>query len=685
MLYKFKEYDRTEPLRGHLNMGGSDPKGERIDVTSLYFERGGKPYIGVMGEYHFSRAKREDWYRELCKMKAGGITVVSTYLFWIYHEEIEGEFDFSGDLDIRQFILDAKRAGLNAIIRIGPWAHGECRNGGFPDWLLEKPYKLRDSNPGYMEKARIWYERIYEQVRGLFYKDGGNIIGIQFENEFTDNAEHLSDLKKLALEIGYDAPIYTVTGWNSAAGAKIPVDEVVPVFGGYVEAPWENHMNQLPPSSHYFFNRMRNDSAIGTDLIAQTASDGWQLPYERYPFATCELGGGIQPTHHRRPIIKAMDIYALSLVKLGCGNNLIGYYMYHGGTNKIGKLSTLNESKATGYPNDYAVLSYDFQAPLSEYGEARGQYGLLNMLHMFAQDFGDITAPMEAVDAELQVENSDTSSLRYNMRTNGRSGFVFVNHYQRLSRLEDVENVVIDTGEVEFPAIDVRGDICFFMPFNMDIGGTVLKYATAQPLCRVKNAYFFAAIDGIRPEYQFEDGNVFTPEPGFDSAFDINGISVVTLSGEQAKYARKLSDKLYIGCHCNIYEYDGNICAIEDGVFSYMVWNGSGFDKKFAEHGFRQAEAVFENVEEPFIPAYIDELNIGGKRARTWKRITVSGDEGFIEIPDKCDVSQLYVNGELAADNYYYGKPWRVPASLLYNKECYLVTSEMKDDFYKEF
>ena len=52
---------------------------------------------------------------------------------------------------------------------------------------------------------------------------------------------------------------------------------------------------------------MRNDSAIGTDLIAKTQSDGWQLPYERYPFAKCELGGGIEVTHHRRPIIKPMD------------------------------------------------------------------------------------------------------------------------------------------------------------------------------------------------------------------------------------------------------------------------------------------------------------------------------------------------------------------------------------------
>lgn len=231
MLYQFKEYQKSEILTNHLNIGGENPDGEKIDVTSLYFTRNGKPWIGVMGEYHFVRDSQNLWYRELCKMRAGGITIAATYLFWIYHEEMEGTFDFTGDRDIRRFILDAQRAGLDVVIRIGPWVHGECRNGGLPDWLIHKPYQLRDNNSEYMEKVRIWYEKIYEQVQGLFYKDGGNIIGIQFENELIDKPEHLLALKELALDIGFHAPIYTVTGWNSVYGAKIPVDDVVPVFG----------------------------------------------------------------------------------------------------------------------------------------------------------------------------------------------------------------------------------------------------------------------------------------------------------------------------------------------------------------------------------------------------------------------------------------------------------------------
>ena len=670
MIYKFKEFKDEPLLINHLNMGGKNPKGEEINVTSRYFTRNGKPWIGVMGEFHFSRYSRENWHRELAKMKAGGITIVSTYLFWIYHEEIEGKMDFGGDNDIRAFIEECKDVGLDVVIRIGPWAHGECRNGAFPDWLLKKDYKLRDNNEEYLAIVKKWYQSIYNEVKGLFYKDGGNIIAVQIENEFVDNAEHLAKLKEIAVECGFIAPIYTVTGWNSASGAKIPVDEVVPVFGGYCEAPWENHMNRLSPSPHYFFNRMRNDSAIGTDLIAKTQSDGWQLPYERYPFATCELGGGIEVTHHRRPIIKPMDIYAVSLVKLGDGNNLVGYYMYHGGTNKIGELSTFNETKATGYPNDYPILSYDFQAPLSEYGEVREQYGLLNMLHMFVNDFGEEFAPMIAVDSANSVEADDTNSLRYGMRTNGKSGFVFVNHYQRLTELADIENTVISAGNVEFPPIDVKGEVSFFMPFNMKMGDSVLEYATAQPLCKCDDTYFFAEIPNIKAEYKFSKGSA----------------NIVTVPFENAKYMRKLNGTVYIGGGCNLYEENGQIHSVEDGEYICQKWNGSEFETLKIGQSAKQSNVEITGVENaPFEPKYKEELCIGGERKLTWKKINVDGRYGFAEIDYVGDVAQIYADGELVADDYYYGKTWRVPCKLLYGKECYMVISEMKDDFYKEF
>ncbi|MDM8794736.1 hypothetical protein QU875_28740, partial [Klebsiella pneumoniae] len=168
-----------------------------------------------------------------------------------------------------------------------------------------------------------------------------------------------------------EAPIYTATGWNATYGAAIPERDVLPVFGGYADAPWEEHTRQLEPVSHYFFLPARNDHSIGKDLIIakETDDDVFQMKYDLYPFATCEIGPGVQVTHHRRPVISPDDAASLAMVKIGCGNNMPGYYMYRGGTNPIGQKHTMQESKATGYPNDLPVRSYDFQAPIGEFGQ----------------------------------------------------------------------------------------------------------------------------------------------------------------------------------------------------------------------------------------------------------------------------------------------------------------------------
>ncbi len=683
MVYQFQKYEPTQLKRGHLRLGGSDPQGRRIDVTNLYLERDGKPWIGVMGEFHFSRCPREKWYGELCKMKAGGITTVASYLFWIHHEEIEGEFDFSGNLDIRAFVELTAKAGMDMVLRVGPWAHGECRNGGFPDWLVQKGFPLRENHPEYLALVRVWLEKIYEQVKGLFYKDGGNIIAVQLENELTDNAEHLLRLKQMAQEIGFDVPLYTVTGWNSSYGAKIPVKEVFPVFSAYVDAPWAEHTRQLPPSEHYVFEKKRNDASVGSDLIRVVDEDGWRLPYEEYPFATCELGPGLEPTHHRRPIVSGMDAYAMSLVKLGVGNNLIGYYMYHGGTNPLGKRSSFNETRATGYPNDYPILSYDFQAPLSEYGEVREQYRLLNLLHLFAQDFGEKLAPMEAVNGREKVEPGDGTSLRYCMRTDGESGFVFVNHYQRLGHIADLEDVVIDTGSVKFPPISVKGDIAFFMPFALCLGGERLEYATAQPICVCGDTVFFAEIPGVPARYRFAGQEERQGSAAFPEGVSIlteGGLRIVTLPWDRARFARKLGGVLYVGDGCDLYEQDGRILSVEGGEYRYVRWTGDTFAEQ-ADGEPKQAArlTVTPLREQPLHSPYEEELHIGGERKVAWSELAVDSPEGFVQVAYEGDVAQIYADGQLAADDYYYGRPWRVPAALLFGKKCFLAVSELRD------
>ena len=682
-VYGFEPYAPQEIINDGFGLGGSSPDGGTIEVNSAYIMRDGKPYIDVMGEFHYVRCPREAWRRELCKMRDGGVRTVAAYVFWIYHEETEGEFCFEGRRDLRAFVLEAADVGLDVMIRIGPWAHGECRNGGFPDWLLKKGCRTRSNDPEYLSLVRRFYEKIAEQTAGLYYSDGGPITGVQLENELVSNATHIDELRRIAIEVGINAPIYTATGWNSRYGARIPESGVLPVFGAYPEAPWSNSRDKLPPPQCYAFSRNRNDSAIGVDIMKDTDKDGWRLPYERYPFATCELGGGIQVTHHRRPIISPMDVYALSLTKLGCGNNLIGYYMYHGGTNMIGK-TTLQESRATGYPNDYPILNYDFQAPISEYGECREHYGLLNMLHMFARDFGDILAPMSAVLPVWPAAPDDLCSLRYAMRTDGESGFVFVNHHVHAYELADHTSVVINALGAAFPPIDVKGSCAFFMPVKMKLGRHELKYAVCQPICREGSAYFFSAIDGISPEYCV-DGEIIRAGGG-RSVISLGDVRIVTLPPDEAVYLRRVGGAVRIGRGCNIYECGGRIECAEGGEFEYDTWNGTGFDTERAGVPEENADiAIYKLPSPPIAPSHPEELAIGGERRIDWYRVEVTSDRGIVQIGLCGDVLQLYADGELAADLYYYGKPWRLPASLLYGRECYIAVSEMRDDFYREF
>ena len=123
-----------------------------------------------------------------------------------------------------------------------------------------------------------------------------------------------------------------------------------------------------------------------------------------------------------------------------------------------------------------SILPFGFPKRHSSF-VVRDQYRLLNLIHLFVNDFGQILAPMDNVGSTMDVSADDLTSLRYAMRTDGRSGFVFINHHQRLAELEDTKDVVIDTGSVVFPSISVTGDKAFFLPFNMDTVAGNLVYA----------------------------------------------------------------------------------------------------------------------------------------------------------------------------------------------------------------
>lgn len=173
---------------GHLAMGGTNPNGKRIDVNSYYMSIAGQPVVPVTGEFHFSRYPAEQWEEEIVKMKAGGVTVIPTYVFWSLHEPNEGEWHWDGQYNLRQFVELCGKHSMPVIVRIGPFCHGEIRNGSIPDWAFTKPMDIHSNDPLYLSYARKLYSQIATQLKGLYYKDGGPIIGCQIENEHQHSA-----------------------------------------------------------------------------------------------------------------------------------------------------------------------------------------------------------------------------------------------------------------------------------------------------------------------------------------------------------------------------------------------------------------------------------------------------------------------------------------------------------------
>jgi len=496
------------PMSGHLKMGNPGPAGKEILLNSKYITIGGKPIVPVMGEIHFSRCPKAEWEDRILKMKANGINIIATYVFWIHHEEIEGQFDWSGDKDFRSFIQLCQKHNLYVYPRIGPWCHGEVRNGGTPDWILSKKDLVdRSNNSLYQQYAERWYKAIAAQMEGLYYKDGGPIIGIQLENEYrrgpSGNA-HILWLKQTAQKYGMDVPMYTVTGWGNAS---VPQDEVVPLFGGYPEEPWQTDLLPAKENLNFTFEAPMNDEGIGAEVAGKEGKSA--TDHSRYPYLTCEIGVGNQISYHRRPILNQYDGLAIATAKTGSGSNLPGYYVFTGGSNPVGTLTTLEENQdETGYWNQYCDISYDFQAAIGETGELAPSYHQVKKLHYFLNEFGDRLAPMTPVIPKGQKPKE---LLQWSVRVNGNDGFVFGMNYYR-NNIKPMQkgvqfNILLPEGPLTFPSkpVDIKDSCIFIWPFNFDMEGIRLKYATAQPLCQTaQGQWFFIQNLGIEPEFCFD-------------------------------------------------------------------------------------------------------------------------------------------------------------------------------------
>ena len=533
-----KPVPEVHPVKATMGTSRS-PSGSTLLANSQFLTRDGKPWIPVMGELHYSRLPERDWESAILKMKAAGVDIISAYIIWIHHEQHEGSFDWKGRKDLRHFAELCGKHGVLLYPRIGPWAHAEVRNGGIPDWVLKRG-PVRENDPLYLAEVGRLYAEIGQQLHGLYWKDGGPIVGIQLENEYRSRGpgkgdDHIRTLKAMAIKQGMDVPFYTVTGWD---GAAIPLDAALPVFGGYADAPWSDSPAKLPPAEVYAF-RLLNRAGGAMGIVGGGGQSSADV-YRGTPFLTAEVGGGIQDTYFRRPVVTPDDIAAMASVMVGSGANLLGYYMFHGGRNPEGGDITLQESQATGYPTDLPVKSYDFQAPLSPDGEERPSLRRLKLLNYFLNDFGGLLAPMSPRGAAVQPTGpDDLDTPRVVARTEGDRGFLFFNNYVRGTQMPARRNVSIElalpkrTLHIPDAPIDLPDGAYGIWPVNLDLNGTILRYSTAQLFKRAGTAakpyYFFFGLPGIRSEFAFE-GDVQARSSGGKIKFKLadSGLTIIT-------------------------------------------------------------------------------------------------------------------------------------------------------------
>jgi hypothetical protein len=708
-------------------VGGQSPAGQVISANDRYLTIDGKPWFPVMGEFHYSRYPDDQWEKELLKTKAAGIQVISTYVFWIHHEELEGQFNWSGQRGLRRFVELCAKDGLYVWIRIGPWDHGEVRNGGLPDWLQAKT-ATRENNPVYLGYVRRFYTEIAKQTQGLFWKDGGPIIGVQLENEYSargpgKGTDHILQLRQIAREVGLDAPFYTVTGWDNAA---IPQRDVLPVFGGYADGFWWRSLTELPPNPNYFFIKTRCQENVGDDLRSQHPEI--DVFDSGYPFLTAEMGGGMASAYHRRPLLSADDTAAMAVVKLGSGVVGYGYYMFHGGTNPDGAHTTLQESQATGYPNDLPVKSYDFQAPLGEFGQENPSYRVLKTLHLFLADFGSALAPMAPYFPDVRPRGKDDiSTPRVAARVQDDHGFLFINNHERSRQLPEHKdfqvNLKLHSGVLQVPRapISVPPDAYAIWPVNLDLNGVVLRYATAQLLCHLNKpaTYVFFALPGIAPELAFENRDDIAIENltgqitqeqsttyvhGIVSGTQIavrlrpkNGedINILVLTREQALNVWKTTvggkERLILSPASLYFDDNGVHLAAREtflmkaGFYPGLEHPPAGFDRVSDDGVFQIFSA---NVKPMLISAKIEKVRDADltplpKRGEEVAMVpqdssfaaaarwiidvppsdSESSDDLLLQIAYEGDIARLYADGNLLTDNFYNGSVWSVGMS----------------------
>lgn len=751
-----------EIKRGHLDLGGVNPDGDSISVNSFYFEINDKPYFPINGEFHYSRYPNEYWEEAIRKIKAGGINMIATYVFWNMHEPYSGEFHWEDDLNLRKFIELCEKHDVSVILRIGPFAHAALRNGGLPDWLYGRPFNVRSNDPEYLVYVEKLYQEIGKQVDGLFYKDGGPIIGVQLENEYQHSSaqwaykypdsprdptvarhdrdytregmgineeenkfaeygkDHMRTLKRLAIEAGMEAPIYTATGWGNAA---IIPDETIPVTAAYPYPSW------APPEPSEFY--------LYKDIQAVPDYSPVSYDSERYPSFPAELGASVMEGYDRRPFVPQESLAPLIVRTLGSGSNGIGYYVYHGGSTPF-----MHGRFYSDVAKNKPRISHEQQSPLGEFGEMLFGYYDLKIVHFFLNSFGEELAPATTYlpDGNDKITAEDVNTLRYAVRAKDGSGFIFMHNYQDHLENKDIEDVQlnIQTGkeELKIPAYNtftLKKDSWKILPFNLNLKGLNLKYSTTQPLSSLKkgevNQYVFYSTEGLPPEFAFVSDDIESLEISNGNKSERNGVTYLTGETEEifsfnltangsdyefltvpkemalnAWLVQQNGQENMMFSPSTIWEKGNSLELISQhseemplyiyGEAENLKINGAEVTKANAPHPALTAyEIRFEKIEPPIrFEQATDQhwvLNLDQEN------LAVLEDESlndiFITIDYEGDMVQAFIDGRMVGDDLYLGKPWIIGLKKFYeelkNEQMYFYFRPLYPDapFYPDF
>ena len=543
------------------------------------------------------------------------------------------------------------------------------------------------------------YKEEAKQMQGLLWKEGGPVIGVQLDNE-CNNAPYLRALKQMARADGIDVPYYTITGWQ----ITVPAKDFMPLFGGYADGFWGGKPDGY--RREFMFTPTRATNNLGAQLNDQYPSNSKVIA--QFPYACAEIGPGMMSSYAKRILVDPNVVSAMALTKLGCGNNMPGYYMYQGGINPDAEEPSLTLQET--HPNFMPLKDYDFQTALGACGEVREQFHLLLEQHLFLEDFGASLARMPAFFPDQKPASlRDFDTLRWDVRSDGTGGFLFFSNEQPSDPLPEHTGVQFQVktaaGALLIPSqpVTIPSGSYGIWPVNMDCDGVKVVYATAQPLCRIdagngSMVYFFSQLDGIAPEFVISGAGgggrhyVLNPDTRLSFKKPAGGsVSFVVLSPEESRRVwrapfagrerlilskatvladggalRLLSDNakdLAVSVFPALTSGTTLLKGAKDGVFSRIATREPPQPAP-VEIGF--------TLEQPAGPGV---TGLSGTNESTWEQAAVyklaipslpPSRRVILHIHYRGDAVRLYVGDKLYDDNYFNGGEfdialWRIP------------------------